>query len=80
MDGTGEHHSERGQPGPEDQKSYALPHMWTLDLGQKQQYGEILMFLLCFYKTEQLPENFSFFLFLVFENFRRLLQKLIMPI
>jgi hypothetical protein len=34
MDGTGEHHSERGS---EDQKSYVLPHMRTLDLGQMQQ-------------------------------------------
>jgi hypothetical protein len=34
MDGTGEHHSERGQPGSEDQKTYVLPHMWTLDLGK----------------------------------------------
>jgi hypothetical protein len=38
MDGTGEHHSEQGQPGSEDQKSYVLPHMRTLDLGQMQQY------------------------------------------
>jgi hypothetical protein len=37
LDGTGEHHSERGQPGPEDQKSYVLPYMWTLDLGQIEQ-------------------------------------------
>jgi hypothetical protein len=36
MDGTGEHHSGRGLPGSEDQKSYVLPHMWTLDLGQIQ--------------------------------------------
>jgi hypothetical protein len=28
-----EHHSERGQPGSVDQKSYVLPDMWTLDLG-----------------------------------------------
>jgi hypothetical protein len=34
-----EHHSESGQPGLEDQKSYVLPHMQTLDLGQKQQCG-----------------------------------------
>jgi hypothetical protein len=34
MDGTGEHHSERGQPGSEDQKLYVLPHMRTLALGQ----------------------------------------------
>jgi hypothetical protein len=33
------HHSERGQPGSKDQKSYVLPHMWTLDLGQIQQRG-----------------------------------------
>jgi hypothetical protein len=39
MDGTGEHHSERGQPGSEDQISYVLPHMWTLDLGQMHQCG-----------------------------------------
>jgi hypothetical protein len=37
MDGTGEHHSERGQPGSEDQKSYVLLHMQILDLGQMQQ-------------------------------------------
>jgi hypothetical protein len=37
MDGTIEHHSERGQPGSEDQKSYVLPHMLSLDLGQIQQ-------------------------------------------
>jgi hypothetical protein len=30
-DGTGEH-----LPGQEDQKLYALPHMWTLDQGQAQ--------------------------------------------
>jgi hypothetical protein len=29
----------RGQSGPEDQKSYVLPHMRTLDLGQMQQCG-----------------------------------------
>jgi hypothetical protein len=34
MDGTGEPHSESGQPGLEDQKSYVLLHMQTLDLGQ----------------------------------------------
>jgi hypothetical protein len=34
MDGTGEHHSEQGQPGSEDQKSYVLPHMRTLGLGR----------------------------------------------
>jgi hypothetical protein len=34
MYGTGEHHSEQGEPGPEDQKSYVLPHMRALDLGQ----------------------------------------------
>jgi hypothetical protein len=28
MDRTGEHHAERGSE--EDQKSYVLPHMWTL--------------------------------------------------
>jgi hypothetical protein len=39
MDGTGEHHSERGQPGSEDQKLYVLPHVQTLDLGQIQQCG-----------------------------------------
>jgi hypothetical protein len=39
MDGTREHHSERGQPGSEDQKLYVLPHMLTLDLGQMQQCG-----------------------------------------
>jgi hypothetical protein len=32
-----ENHSERGQPGSEDQKSYVLPHMRTLDVGQMQQ-------------------------------------------
>jgi hypothetical protein len=31
MDGNGEHHSERSQPGSEDQKSYIHPHMQTLD-------------------------------------------------
>jgi hypothetical protein len=39
MDGTGEHHPERGQPGSEDQKSHGLLHMQTLDLGQMQQCG-----------------------------------------
>jgi hypothetical protein len=39
MDGTGEYHSEKGQPASEDQKSYVLPHMQTLDLEQMQQYG-----------------------------------------
>jgi hypothetical protein len=39
MDGTGEHHFERGLPGLEDQKLNVLPHMWTLDLGQIQQCG-----------------------------------------
>jgi hypothetical protein len=39
MDVTGEHHSERGQPGSEDQKLYVLPHMQNLDLGQIQQCG-----------------------------------------
>jgi hypothetical protein len=40
MDGTGEHHSEQGQPGSKGQKLYILPHMWSranaamlLDLG-----------------------------------------------
>jgi hypothetical protein len=37
MDETGEHYPERGWPGSEDQKSYVLPHMQTLDLGQIQQ-------------------------------------------
>jgi hypothetical protein len=41
MDGTREHHSERGQPGSEDQKLCVFPHMWTLDLGQMQQCGWI---------------------------------------
>jgi hypothetical protein len=36
---TGEHHSEQGQPGSEDQKSYILLPMRTLDLGQMQQCG-----------------------------------------
>jgi hypothetical protein len=36
MDGTGEHHSEQGQPDSEDQ-SYVLPHMHTLNLGPIQQ-------------------------------------------
>jgi hypothetical protein len=36
MDGTGEHHSEQGYWGPEDQKSYVLPHIQTLDQGQTQ--------------------------------------------
>jgi hypothetical protein len=36
MDGTEEHHSEQGQPGSEDQKSYVLPLMRTLILGQIQ--------------------------------------------
>jgi hypothetical protein len=39
MDGSGEYYSELGQPGTEDQKSYVLPHMWTLDLVQMQQCG-----------------------------------------
>jgi hypothetical protein len=39
MNGTGEHHSQQGQPGSEDQKSYVLPDMWTLDLKKMQQYG-----------------------------------------
>jgi hypothetical protein len=37
--GTREHHSERSQPSSEDQKSYVLLHMQTLDLGQMQQCG-----------------------------------------
>jgi hypothetical protein len=37
MNGTGEHHSEQDQPGSEDQKSYVIPYIWTLDLGQMQQ-------------------------------------------
>jgi hypothetical protein len=39
MGGTEEHHSEQGQPDSEDQKSYVLPHMQTLDRGQMQQCG-----------------------------------------
>jgi hypothetical protein len=39
MDGTGEHHSQRDQPGSENQNSYVLSHMRTLDLGQMQQRG-----------------------------------------
>jgi hypothetical protein len=39
MDGRVEPHSEQGQPGSEDQKSYVPPHMWTLDLWQMQQCG-----------------------------------------
>jgi hypothetical protein len=31
--------NKRGQPGSEDQKSYVLPQMRTLDLGQMQQCG-----------------------------------------
>jgi hypothetical protein len=31
------YHPEQGEPGSEDQKSYVLLHMWTLDLGQIQQ-------------------------------------------
>jgi hypothetical protein len=38
MNGTGEHHSEQGYPDSEDQKSYILPHMQTLDLGQMKKY------------------------------------------
>jgi hypothetical protein len=34
MDRSGEHDPVRGYPGSEDQKSYILPHMWNLDLGQ----------------------------------------------
>jgi hypothetical protein len=37
MGGIGEHHSEQGQPGSEEQKLYVLTHMRTLDLGQMQQ-------------------------------------------
>jgi hypothetical protein len=37
MDGIGEHHSEWCYLGPEDQKSYVLPHMWTFNQGQTQQ-------------------------------------------
>jgi hypothetical protein len=37
MDEPGEHHPERGYPGPEDQKSYVLPYMRTLDQKQTQQ-------------------------------------------
>jgi hypothetical protein len=36
MDETGEHHLERGYPGSENQKSFVLPHVHTLDLGQMQ--------------------------------------------
>jgi hypothetical protein len=39
MDGAGEHNFKLGQPDSEAQKSYVLPHMWTLDLGQMQQCG-----------------------------------------
>jgi hypothetical protein len=39
MDGNGEHHSKQGQPGSENQKSYALSHVQTVDLGQMQQCG-----------------------------------------
>jgi hypothetical protein len=38
MDGTGEHHSEVSL-AQKTKKSYVLPHMWTLDLGQMQQCG-----------------------------------------
>jgi hypothetical protein len=34
MDGTREHHSERGHSSSEVQKLYVLPHLRTLDLGQ----------------------------------------------
>jgi hypothetical protein len=34
MNGTGEHHSEQGQSGSEDQKSYVLCHMQTLIQGK----------------------------------------------
>jgi hypothetical protein len=37
MDGIVEHHSEGLQSGSEEQKSYVLPHMQTLDLGKVQQ-------------------------------------------
>jgi hypothetical protein len=36
MDVTQEHHPEQGYLGSEDQKSYVLPHMRTLNLGQRQ--------------------------------------------
>jgi hypothetical protein len=36
MDETGEYYSEQGKLGSEDQKSYVLPHTWTLDQGQMQ--------------------------------------------
>jgi hypothetical protein len=39
MDGIREHHSEGSQPNSEEQKSYVLPHMQTLDVGQMQQCG-----------------------------------------
>jgi hypothetical protein len=40
MDGNREHHPERVQPvSEEDQKSYVLSLMRTLDLGQMQQCG-----------------------------------------
>jgi hypothetical protein len=39
MDGTGEHHAKQGQPGSEDLKSYVLPHIWNLDLGQMHSVG-----------------------------------------
>jgi hypothetical protein len=39
MDGTGEHHSELGQPVSEEQKSYVLLYMRPLDLGQMHQCG-----------------------------------------
>jgi hypothetical protein len=39
MNRTREHHSERGHPGSEDQKSYVFPHIRTLDQGQMQQCG-----------------------------------------
>jgi hypothetical protein len=40
MDGTGEHHPEPSYPGLEDQILCVLPHMETLDLGQRQQCGQ----------------------------------------
>jgi hypothetical protein len=39
MDGTGDHHYDRGRAGSEDQISYVLSHMHILDLGQIQQRG-----------------------------------------
>jgi hypothetical protein len=39
MYGTGEHHSEQGQPGSETLKLFVPPHMRTLELRQMQQCG-----------------------------------------